>query len=99
MLHMYNAVPCCQMPNIVELSMCNSQSNNLLREFVQIREGLDWDQAVKELLQAVEYLRSTRPPKVGLFAVAAFIAAAAAAAAAEDCQHQYVAIELSSEMF
>lgn len=31
---------------------------------VQIREGLDWDQAVKELLQAVDYLRSTGSPKV-----------------------------------
>lgn len=31
---------------------------------VQIREGLDWDQAVQELLQAVDYLRSTGSPKV-----------------------------------
>ena len=31
---------------------------------VQIREGLDWDQAVKELLQAVDYLRNTGSPKV-----------------------------------
>ena len=33
---------------------------------LQIREGLDWDQAVKELLQAVDYLRSTGSPKVAL---------------------------------
>ena len=31
---------------------------------MQIREGLDWDQAVKELLQAVDYLRNTGSPKV-----------------------------------
>ena len=34
----------------------------------QIREGLDWDQAVKELLQTVEYLRSTGSTKVNSFA-------------------------------
>ena len=31
---------------------------------MQIREGLDWEQAVKELLQAADYLRDTGSPKV-----------------------------------
>ncbi|DBA68485.1 TPA: hypothetical protein ACH3X2_013772 [Trebouxia sp. C0005] len=30
---------------------------------VEIREGLDWDQAIKELHQTVDYLRSTGSPK------------------------------------
>ena len=39
---------------------------------MQIREGLDWEQAVKELLQAVDYLRSTGSPKVTLLLGHAF---------------------------
>ncbi|KAL3156951.1 hypothetical protein ABBQ38_001210 [Trebouxia sp. C0009 RCD-2024] len=35
-----------------------------VEEAKHIREGLDWDQAVQELLQAVDYLRSTGSPKV-----------------------------------
>lgn len=36
-----------------------------VEEAKHIREGLDWDQAIKELYQTVEYLRSTGSRKVG----------------------------------
>lgn len=48
-------------------SACSSLTSAVNRHIVawcgQIREGLDWDQAIKELHQTVDYLRSTGSPK------------------------------------